>query len=88
MFIIPVTGTAKALMVITISLHPGAHHVPASYTVQPGDTLSAIATHAYGSAADWPAIWWANHRQVPDPDLITAGQRLADRKSTRLNSSH
>jgi LysM repeat protein len=76
MSIIPVTGMAKALVVVTISLHPGAHHVPASYTVHQGDTLSAIAAHAYGSAGDWPAIWWANRHQVPDPNMIAAGQRL------------
>jgi hypothetical protein len=76
MFIIPAAGVAKAMMVITISLHPGAHHVPASYTVHQGDTLSVIAAHAYGNAADWPAIWWANRHQVPNPNMITAGQRL------------
>ena len=76
MFIIPASGVAKTLMVVTISLHPGAHHVPASYTVHQGDTLSVIATHAYGSAADWPAIWWANRHQVPNPNMITVGQRL------------
>ncbi len=76
MSIIPVAGMAKALMVVTISLHPGAHHAPASYTVRQGDTLSAIATQAYGSAADWPAIWWANRHQVPNPNTIAAGQRL------------
>lgn len=76
MFIIPVLGTAKALMVITISLHPGAHHVPASYTVKQGDTLSAIAAHAYGRAADWPAVWWANRHQVTNPNMIVVGQRL------------
>jgi hypothetical protein len=76
MSIIPAAGMAKTLMVVTISLHPGAHHVPASYTVHQGDTLSAIAAHAYGSAADWPAIWWANRRQMPNPNMITAGQRL------------
>ena len=76
MFIIPVASTAKTLMVITISLHPGAHQVPASYTVQQGDTLSSIAIRAYDSAADWPAVWWANRRQLPDPDVIAAGQRL------------
>ena len=74
--IIPVAGTAKALMVITISLHPGAHHAPASYTVQQSDTLSAIAARTYGKAADWPAVWWANRHQVPDPNVIAAGQRL------------
>jgi LysM repeat protein len=76
MFIIPVAGMAKAVMVVTISLHPGAHHVPASYTVHQGDSLSAIAAHTYGSAADWPAIWWANRHQVPNPNMIAAGQRL------------
>jgi LysM repeat protein len=74
--IIPVVGTAKALMVITISLHPGAHHAPASYTVHQSDTLSAIADRTYGKAADWPAVWWANRHQVPDPNVIAAGQRL------------
>ena len=74
---IPVAGLAKALIVVTVSLHPGAaHHDPGSYTVRPGDTLSAIAARAYGNAADWPAVWWANRRQVPDPGMITAGERL------------
>lgn len=76
MFIIAAAGTVKALMAVTISLHPGAHHVPASYTVQQGDSLSAIATHTYGKAAAWPAVWWVNRHQVANPNLITAGQRL------------
>ncbi len=74
---IPVAGLAKALIVVTVSLHPGAaHHDPGSYTVRPGDTLSVIAARAYGNGADWPAVWWANRRQVPDPAMITAGERL------------
>jgi len=73
---IPVAGLAKALTVVTILLHPAAHHGPASYTVQPGDSLSSIAAHAYGNRADWPAVWWANRRQVPNPNVIAAGQRL------------
>ena len=74
---IPVAGLAKALIVVTVSLHPGAaHHDPGSYTVRPGDTLSIIAARAYANAADWPAVWWANRRQVPDPAMITAGERL------------
>jgi phage tail protein X len=74
---IPVAGLAKALMVVTISLHPAAaHHDASSYRVRAGDTLSQIAAHEYGRAADWPAIWWANRRQVPNPGLISVGQRL------------
>jgi LysM repeat protein len=76
MSIITVAGMAKVLAAVTISLHPGAHHVPASYTVQQGDTLSAIAAHEYGKADDWPAVWWANRRQVANPNMITTGQRL------------
>ena len=76
MSIIPVTGVANALMAVTISLHPSAHHGPASYTVRQGDTLSAIAAHAYHNAADWPAVWWANRRRVHNPNMIAAGLRL------------
>jgi hypothetical protein len=77
MFSIPVVGLAKSLMVVTISLHPGAaHHGHDAYTVRPGDTLSEIAAHEYGRAADWPALWWANRHHVPNPGMITVGQRL------------
>jgi transglycosylase-like protein/LysM domain-containing protein len=83
MFSMAVAGLVKSLIAVTITLNPAAaHHGPGSYTVRAADTLSAIAARAYGSAADWPAVWWANRRQVPDPDLITAGQRLV------LPSSH
>lgn len=78
-----VSGLAKALIAAAVTLNPtAAHHGPASYTVRPGDTLSSIAARSYGSAADWPALWWANRRPVPDPGMITAGQRLV------LPSSH
>jgi nucleoid-associated protein YgaU len=80
-----VAGLVKSLIAVTITLNPAAaHHGPGSYTVRPGDTLSAVAARAYGSAADWPAIWWANRRQVPDPDMITTGQRLAVPSSHRV----
>jgi len=83
MFSMAVAGLDNSLFSVTITLNPAAaQHGPGSYTIRPGDTLSQIAARAYGSAADWPALWWANRRQVPDPDLITAGQRLA------LPSSH
>jgi len=78
MFSIAVAGLAKSLMAVTISLHPGAaqqghHH---AYTVRAGDTLSKIAAHEYGRAADWPALWWVNRHHVPNPGMITVGQRL------------
>ena len=77
MFSIPAAGLAKSLIAVTISLHPAAaQHAAEGYTVQAGDTLSAIAAHEYGRAADWPAVWWANRHQVKNPSLITEGQQL------------
>ena len=77
MFSIPAAGLAKTLIAVTISMHPAsAHHVPSGYTVQSGDTLSAIAAHEYGRAADWPAVWWANRHEVRNPSLITVGEHL------------
>jgi LysM repeat protein len=76
MSIITAAGVAKVLAAVTISLHPAAHQVPASYTVQPGETLSTIAANEYGNSADWPAIWWANRHQLANPNMIAAGQRL------------
>ena len=76
MFIIPAAGMTKALLGVTILLHPAAHQAQASYTVKQGDSLSAIAAHAYGNAANWPAVWWPNRHQRPNPNVIAAGQRL------------
>ena len=78
MFSMSAAGIAKTLVAVTISMHPAAahHSSHAQYKVRPGDTLSDIARHEYGRASDWPAVWWANRHQVPNPGLITAGQRL------------
>ena len=77
MFSMAVAGLAKSLIVVTVSLHPAAAApAPAHYTVRPGDSLSDIARREYGSAADWPALWWINRHAVPDPDVLAAGQRL------------
>ena len=78
MFSMAVAALAKSLIVATVSLHPAAAPpAPAHYTVRPGDTLTGIARHEYGNAADWPALWWINRHAVPNPDVIAAGQRLA-----------
>jgi LysM repeat protein len=76
MFIIPASVVAKIMMAVTISLHPAAHHAPASYTVHQGDTLSAIAARSYGNSADWAAVWWVNRHQVRNPNVLLVGQRL------------
>ena len=77
MFIMAAGGLVKSLVSVMLTLNfASANHASGSYTIRPGDSMAQIAAHAYGSAADWPALWWANRRHVPDPDLITAGQRL------------
>jgi LysM repeat protein len=76
MFIIPASVVTKIMLAVTISLHPAAHHIPATYTVHQGDTLSAIAARNYGNSADWPAVWWVNRHQVRDPNMLLVGERL------------
>ena len=74
---IAVGGVAKSLIAVTISLHGGAAHQAADHvTVKPGDTLSSISQRQYGSAADWPALWWINRGTVRNPNVIQAGQQL------------
>jgi nucleoid-associated protein YgaU len=50
---------------------------PASYTVQPGDTLPSIANQVYGDANQWTTIYDANHAAIgDDPNLIQVGAEL------------
>jgi hypothetical protein len=79
-------GVAKSLIAVTISLHPGAAQ-PTRHDimVRQGDSLSAISVHEYGTAAEWPALWWANRRQVPDPSIIVPGERLVVPSGPRVS---
>ncbi|HSJ10302.1 MAG TPA: LysM peptidoglycan-binding domain-containing protein [Longimicrobiales bacterium] len=59
---------------------PDAANVDAQasrYTVQAGDTLSAIAQREYGDAGAWTRIYEANRDQLDNPDLIHPGQELS-----------
>lgn len=47
-----------------------------TYTVQSGDSLSAIAQSVYGDAGRWPEIFEANKDQISNPNLIHPGQEL------------
>jgi nucleoid-associated protein YgaU len=47
-----------------------------TYTVQSGDTLSAISKKFYGNANDYMEIYNANRDQLTDPDKIKPGQVL------------
>jgi nucleoid-associated protein YgaU len=67
------TGTAG-----TASSGGGAAVATATrtYTVKPGDTLSAIAKEHLGNANAYMKIFEANRDQLSDPDKIKPGQVL------------
>lgn len=49
---------------------------PSKYTVQPGDTLSAIAGRVYHNQGAWPVLYWANQSKIHWADVIQPGQVL------------
>jgi nucleoid-associated protein YgaU len=55
---------------------PKTVEAPQTYTVQSGDTLSAIARRFLGNANDYMEIFNANKDQLSDPDKIKPGQVL------------
>jgi LysM repeat protein len=46
------------------------------YTVQSGDSLSAIASSYYGNASAWPVLYYANEHTLNDSETLYPGQRL------------
>ncbi|WP_369162131.1 peptidoglycan-binding protein LysM [Candidatus Thiodiazotropha sp. LNASS1] len=46
------------------------------YTIESGDTLSAIARRFLGKASDYPKIFEANREVIKDPNLIYPGQKI------------
>jgi LysM repeat protein len=46
---------------------------PSTYTVRPGDTLSAIAV---GRGMNWQSVWAANKTSVPNANLLHPGEQL------------
>ena len=67
-----VTGVAK----VDESFDSHAAAAAAIYTVQSGDTLSAIAKKHYGDAGKYMAIFEANKPMLSDPNKIYPGQVL------------
>ena len=47
-----------------------------TYTVRPGDTLSAIAQRFYGNPADWPYLYRVNSGVISNPNEIYVGEVL------------
>ncbi|WP_296701506.1 peptidoglycan-binding protein LysM [Thiocapsa sp. UBA6158] len=51
------------------------------YTIEKGDTLSAIAKKYYGDANAYPRIFEANREVIKDANLIYPGQKIRIPKS-------
>ena len=47
-----------------------------TYTIEKGDTLSAISKRFYGKAKFWRRIHEANRDTIEDPDRISPGQTI------------
>ncbi len=62
---------------------PATPAVEPTYVVQPGDTLTSIASKVLGPGGDWRAI--AQLNQIADPKQVRAGQRL--RLPSRVNQA-
>jgi nucleoid-associated protein YgaU len=67
-----VTGIAK----VDEAIETPAGTAAAMYTVQAGDTLSAIAKKHYGDANKYTVIFEANKPMLSHPDKIYPGQVL------------
>ena len=70
--------SAPGASATTAHASPGSQGGWASqtYTVQSGDTLSAIAKRMYGDAGEYSRIFEANKPMLKDPDEIYPGQVL------------
>ena len=64
---------------------PGGAMPTISYTVQPGDTLSAIAKKFLGNANEYMDIFNVNRDQLSDPDKIKPGQVLKIPQHTKAS---
>jgi hypothetical protein len=74
---IAASALPKTALAITLSLHPAAAHPQHHhYTVRSGDTLTSIASHKYGAANRWPALWWVNRNKIKNPNAVGVGTRL------------
>jgi nucleoid-associated protein YgaU len=69
-------GTGAGKVAMSADETPGPQWQSRTYTVEKGDTLSAIAKKFYGDASDYPVIFEANKPMLSDPDKIYPGQVL------------
>jgi LysM repeat protein len=73
-----VTGQVHTAAAVRQTAAAVRHTAPATrtYTVRPGDTLSAIAQRFYGNPADWPYLYHVNSAVISNPNEIYVGEVL------------
>lgn len=69
-------GNVNGIAKVDESIETPAGSAATLYTVQKGDTLSAIAKKHYGDASKYNAIFEANKPMLSHPDKIYPGQVL------------
>jgi LysM repeat protein len=55
---------------------PGPNDTPRTYTVQSGDTLSAISRRMYGTPSRWIDIYQANRDRLSSESALRVGQEI------------
>ncbi|MCR6664191.1 MAG: LysM peptidoglycan-binding domain-containing protein [Luteimonas sp.] len=60
----------------TVAGSPDAVPSERTYTIEKGDTLSAVAQRFYGKAKYWRQIHEANRDTIDNPDRIFPGQTI------------
>lgn len=60
----------------TVAGSPDAAPAERTYTIEKGDTLSAVAQRFYGKARYWRQIHEANRDTIDNPDRIFPGQTI------------
>ncbi|MDQ8194423.1 LysM peptidoglycan-binding domain-containing protein [Coraliomargarita sp. SDUM461004] len=71
-----VGATAVAPTTTAANSVPSPSDAPRTYTVQPGDTLSAISKRFYGTPSRWIDIYQANRDRLSSESALRVGQEV------------
>ena len=71
-----IAADARAVAAAAQRARTSASALPATYKVQPGDSLSSIAGRVYHDKAAWTVLYWRNRQGIHWADRIHVGQVL------------
>jgi nucleoid-associated protein YgaU len=70
-----VAGDRISLAALNVH-EPSSPPSEVSYIVRAGDSFWGIASARYGSGALWQHVWEANRADIPQPEMLSVGQRI------------